>query len=484
MAILFITPARNLSATTTPLTHDRLALQLNGAWKTAKQKNILRAQPSFSAAGGIILQPAVQSGIGTAPAFVEAVANRFEQGRRVVKKFPAQPRTGVTKSGVGFAFQTRVSRGVGNDVWFSAYYAFSAGAAFQTVIVLGKTEQVFQRLIKELAPPLDDIQIQLAKQNAGRGVALRKSYGFFNYKARLPAHWQSADGPVANVAQFTLKLKRQAYLAEPFQAAIELQLSRPNSPVAALTRFLESRVLWNYRGSYSSRTKLKLLHASDGRLPNGLSYVHVVLEKPIYLKDDDGYRKAGVLVYGPDCSILLGSAVQIDDYSRRFKTAQMDADLKSWGGVVTELFAVAGSLTFANDQIKRNPQLEQRLKSKKALRYQKEVSASSSAISFFSSTKVHWDFAGDGSVQYAVDRHRSFNAYDYNEIGRPDFSSGYLEGNAASGDARAQFSVWRNQKAKAEYIVVRYPSGLATFHPVVFTGNQFTIDGFRDGCCR
>ncbi|MEQ9363214.1 MAG: hypothetical protein RIF32_03170, partial [Leptospirales bacterium] len=479
-----LAPLRPITAQQTALNHDRLALEVKGEWQSALQNKVLRAQPPFSSAGGIIVQPAVYFEAGTAPAFIDATADRFEQGRRIAKRFPDAPQTGVTQSGVGFAFQTRVSRGSGKDIWYTAYYAFAAGGAFQTVIVLGKTEEVFQRLMQELAPALDGIQVKLAPQNPGSGVKLRNAHAFFNYSAQIPARWKSDKGPVANLAQFEVSLKRQAYLAEPFQAAVELQLSRPNSPVAAIVRFLESRVLWNFRGGYSSRTKLKFVNISDGRLPNGLQYVYVVLEKPIKYKDDDSYRKAGILVYGPDCSVLLGSAVQIDNYSRRFKNAQMNADLQAWSGVVSELFAVAGSLQFANREIARAPQTEARLKSKKTLRYSKDVSGQNSKISFFSSTKVEWDFGADGSVRYAVDRHRSFNAYDYDEIGRPDFSSGYMGGSGGGGDGVAQFSVYSSEKTQAEYIVVRYPSGLVTFHPLDFQKNQLTIDGFRDGCCR
>ncbi len=482
--MLLAAPAREVQAKKTPLNHDRLSLELNGEWQSAKQNKILRAQPPFSSAGGIIMQPAALFGDGTAPAFVQAAANRFEKGRRVAKRFPDTPQAGVTKSGVGFAFQTRVSRGAGKDVWYTAYYAFSAGAAYQTVIVLGKNEAVFQRLMKELAPALDGIQLSLEARDPGKGVRLSKQHSFFNYSARVPANWKPEQGAVANLAQFEIAQKRQAYLAKPFQTAIELQLSRPNSPVAALVRFLESRVLWNYRGSYSSRTKLQLVNINDGRLPNGMDFVSVVIEKPIKYKDDDSYRKAGILVYGPDCSVLLGSAIQIDNYSRRFKNAEMNADIKTWSGLVTGLFAVAGSLSFQNQNIARSTATEARLKAKKSLRYNKERSAHTSEISFFSSTKVAWDFAQSGAVRYSMDRHRSFNAYDYDEIGRPDFSSGYMEGEQGSRDAPAQFSVYRHKKTQREHIVVRYPSGLVTFHPVSFAGNRLTIDGFQDGCCR
>ncbi|MCR9141034.1 MAG: hypothetical protein NXI24_02095 [bacterium] len=485
LAFVSTTPPRPVHAQdSSTLSHDRLALKVPGVWQTAKQNKVLRAQPPFTKAGGLILQPAAQFGASTAPAAAAAIAKRFEKGRRVVKKFPDAPQTGVTKSGAGFAFQSRVSRGVGQDVWYTAYYTFSAGGSFQTVIVLAKEQNAFKQLMKELAPALDTIEVRLEERNPGRGVSLSKNHAFFNYTAKLPARWRPDEGAVANLSQFEIALKRQAYLAEPFQAAVELQLSRPNSPVAALVRFLESRVLWNYRGSYSSRTSLKFLSIGDGRLPNGLHYVSVVIEKPIKYKDDDAYRKAGILVYGPDCSVLLGSAIQIDNYSRRFKNAKMNADIKAWSGVVSDLHAVAGSLQFANQNISRMAGTEARLKSKKRFRYQKEKSASNSQISFFSSTKVAWDFGADGSVRYDIDRHRSFNAYEYDEIGRPDFSSGYMEGSQGSQGEPAKFGVYSNRNSNKEYIVVRYPSGLATFHPVQFQGQQLTIDGFKDGCCR
>ncbi len=45
--------AQPSSNPTTPLTHDRLSLQLPGKWQTAKSQQIVRAQPAFTDAGGI-----------------------------------------------------------------------------------------------------------------------------------------------------------------------------------------------------------------------------------------------------------------------------------------------------------------------------------------------------------------------------------------------------------------------------------------------
>ena len=471
----------------TSLDFSRLRLEAPGKWQVARSEQMLRAQPPFSDQGGIILQPATAFGFGAAHEVALAVANRFEKGRRILKSFPKTPRTGLSKSGAAFAFLSRLSQGKNEqDRWYTAYYTFSTGAQFQTLIVLGRNAKVFDQLVRELATPLDQIEVSWPETNPGKGVRLARDFSFFHYKTQLPGHWQADEGPVANLAQFKLGIERKAFLAEPFQAAMDLQLMQPPSPIVALVHFLENRVLWNFRGSYSSQTKLQLLNASDGRLPNGLRYVSVLIEKPIKYKDNDAYRTAGLLVYAPGNagSILLGTALPIDNYSRRFKNAEMNADIRAWGQAIQELYAVAAQLSFDETAVARDLDAENLLKKQARFRYAREISASSGDVSFFSSTKVHWDFAGDGGVQYSIDRHRSFNAYDFDSLGRPDHSAGYFTGVAGSDQNGAQFSVWQNPARQARYIIVRYPSGLSTFHPVSFAEGGLRIDGFVHGCCR
>ncbi len=469
------------------ITHDRLRAELPGNWKTAvdSKGNVLRAQPDFAPNAGLIFGASQEYLNGTAPLSLTSAAQKLESGRTLLKAFPPQPQSGLTKSGYGYAFQSRISRGKNaKDVWYAAYYTFPAGARFQTIVALARSNADFQKIVEQVSPALDaSVQVELPRAIVPKVAGVRGSVKFFNFSIELPADWRIAEQVFAHQLRYTSPVKRQMFAVDPFPVVMELQTSRPVDPQAALASFLLRRAVWNYRGSYSSSVQPQIVAASDGRLSNGLDFVSLVIDRGYKYKDDDSYRSAGYLVYGPGYSLLIGTSIQFDDYSRNFKPKETRADFQKWSELFESLPAHLATLQFNNDAVQRREDVEKWLREKKTFRYRSETSASSGDVSFYASTDVQWDFGADNSVRYDMERERGFNALDFDSIGRPDYSSGYLSGDAGTKNRPAVFSVWQGPGDEA-YIVVTYPSGLSTFHTLQIAGNAFQIDGYRDGCCR
>lgn len=392
------------------------------------------------------------------------------------------PRFTISKTGVPVLMQARITRGPKGDGLISLHYVWTVGARFQHAAILAFDEAAF----KEWGPRVDDAfqqaQVTLARKTPPAWKEETQLLKFFSYSFRYPRSWQRKDAPLASAAVFDLPVVRRGALTAgyPFQVVAELQARKPHAPQAALVDFLERRAPWNFRAHTFHKDKARVVGGTDGVLPGGLTFVSVVVELTP-TRGYDGYRKGGFVISGPGYSVLLGTAFHMDHYNRTYKPTEYRADLASWQQSFESLASALTTVSFEPDRVNRNESLERELGRRRTLRYNREVSISGGSASFFSSTKVEWDFGTDGTARYNIDRFRTFTAYDYDRIGRPDFSSGYGTEVRGTRDNRALFRVWNSPES--DYLILYHSSGITTFHTLRMEPH-FEIDGHRDGCCR
>ncbi len=406
----------------------------------------------------------------------------MEKGRTLVKAEPPEPHFTFSKTGIPVLMQARITRGAKGDALIAMHYVWTVGARFQHTAILAFDEKAMKEWGPGVNAAFQQAEITLPKRTPSAWKEETQLFRFFNYSFRHPRSWQRKDAPLASAAAFDLPVARRGALTAgyPFQVVAELQARRPHAPQAALVDFLERRAPWNFRAQTYGKDRVRVVGTTDGVLPNGLTFVSVVIERTP-TRGYDGYRKGGFVISGPGYSVLLGTAFHMDHYNRTYKPTEYRADLAAWQDSFEALSSALATVSLAPDRVSRNEPGEKELVRRRSLRYNREVSISGGSASFFSSTKVEWDFGTDSTARYNIDRFRTFTAYDYDRIGRPDFSSGYGTEYRGTRDNRAFFRVWNSPEGN--YLVLYHSSGITTFHTLRLDPH-FEIDGYRDGCCR
>ena len=464
----------------TQIKFQRLSFQVPGTWSTRNQGKVLIASNSQFPGALIMVTEPSELRTWTIRGFLEhgMLSMERQEGRSLLKAFPPQVAEGHTKAGDGFAFQTRVTRDSKGSVRYAAYYAFSAGARFQTVILLTDQSEKLQTLIKSLGPALDNIDISMPATAVQPSSGVEHS--FFNYSLRQPSHWRKEESPYANLAVYSpVRLPGSDYVfgaTNQFIVEYELQPGRPVSPVAALASFLSDRSSTYYKSWNYPEDALRIARIDEMQLANGIRIVGLALVQT----NDDRFYLGAWLVSGPGYTLIIGSGFKLFRYDliKRGSTAAIEN--KAWYAFYGSLPSIAASVQWDNERISRNSKAENALIHQKSFRYYREASISGSGISVFSSNRVEWDFLSKNRVRYKMDKFSSFNSYEYNPAtNNQDSSSGFLTQKDQGGENL--FQVWKS--GGQEFIVVIRPAGVATFHRLTLTPH-FSIDGFRNGCCR
>ncbi|MCB1173347.1 MAG: hypothetical protein KDK39_07280 [Leptospiraceae bacterium] len=486
-----VLPARPTTGSDNPvnargLAHSfgRIQLQLTGNWQSqSSQTTMVLRSPDFPLSQIMIVEPARPATWSISGYLSQGIAGMEKAGgQQPLRSWPAQPREGFTQKGYGFAFQARITRNSQGQILYNSYYALSAGAVYQAVVVQNKNQQEFEALIKLVGSAVDGAAIQIP---AGPGVQTQRgqAFSFFNYDAVIPANWKREEGAMANQAIFRVaNLPGSQYVfgkTNNFIAEMELQPARPVSPVFALQNYLIQRSHL-YKKYYDSgrlqKYNPKVAGIYEGRLPNGMQYTGLYLHQD----SDDRFYLGAWLLSGPQMSLIVASGFKFFRYDLIKRNSKAALDHQHWLRYLGSLPAVLASVRWQDSRIRRDANAEKFLAQKKTLRYHRERSIVSGDISFASSNTVKWDFLPQGQVKLFIDKFRSFNVYEFNHnTGQNDWSAGYLTNNVDT--KNNTYQVWR--APEASYIVVMRPAGIASFH-VLNSQSPLTIDGFRDGCCR
>lgn len=465
---------------TTKLSYERLTVEIPGRWNTKPEGKTLTATNPGIANTLIMISEPSDLRTWTARGYLENGINGMEkqQGQRLVKAFPDTVAEGLTKEGLGFAFQSRVTRDARGVNRFSAYYAFSVGGRFQAFILITDRAETMQTLLKAFSPAFEQVQTRAPVKNVRSWSGVTAS--FFNYSVQLPAEWKIGESPYANLAVYHPgRLPGSKYVFDDsngFVVEIELQPGNPVSPVAALSSFLSKRSTTGYKSWTRAENALRIERIDELQLPDGRQLIGLALRQD----HDDRFYLGAWMVRGPGYSLILSGGFKLFRYDLIKRGSTAATEHKAWHAFYESLAGLAASVRWDNRGVRRNESAENYLKNQKRFRYHRESFISGDTISVVSSNMVEWDFYSDNRVNFKMDKFTSFNSYDFNpNQNRNDWSSGYLTQEKQGKDST--FQVW-NAKGK-DYIVVMRPAGVATFHPLTTTP-AFTIDGFRNGCCR
>ena len=465
---------RTRSVEQSTIEFQRLRFSLPGNWAGNPAESTLTiTSPEYAGSAITIVEPSDER-TWTAVQFLLNGITGMERGRQTLRVYPERPQQGVTASGAGYVFQSRVSRDQQGRLRYTAYYAFSTGSRFQAVIAMAETAPAFQQVIPALGQSLNNVRVSVPQ--AGTQASTGPELGFFAYRLRhLPDRWTVEESPFANMMVLQcIRLPGRADAVgsvSEFRVIYELQPNVPVSPLAALQNFLIGRAplaMANLELNPARITKI-----AEGTLNNGLQYTGLALEQD----NDDRFYLAAWMIQGPGYSLIIGTGLKYFRYDMIRRNSTFAQDQQLWYRHFNNLLSVAESVQWEPGGVERDQNLERWLLSQRQFRYHRESSIVGSDISFFSSNKRFWDFLPGNEVRYEIDHFRSFNSFDVTPTGLPDYSSGYLT-NAGSTD-NARFVVVR--QAGQNYILVNHPNGLYTFHP--FVQQPFTIDGFRHGCC-
>ncbi|MCB1305661.1 MAG: hypothetical protein KDK37_15340 [Leptospiraceae bacterium] len=456
----------------------RLSFTLPGAWKSTPQGKLLLLQSTeFPGALMMMAQPS-DLRTWTIRGYLENGIQGMEkqEGRRLIKAFPVSVAEGMTQSGHGFAFQTRVTTNSKKSMRYAAYYAFTTGARFQTIIVMATSAEQLKALLAGPCKAFDDVSVHLDTVTVQRykGAA----HSFFNYSLQQPGHWKREDSPYSNLSVFrSYNLPGSNYVfgnANRFVIEYELQPGKAVSPVAALESYLTKRSTLYYKGWTRPQDAPTIARIDELQLEDGSIVTGLALQQT----NDDRFYLGAWMVSGPGYSLIVASGFKLFRYDliKRNSTAQIEHN--AWYEFYKNLLQIVASVEW-NSNVVRKPDAEQALIANRQFRFNRERILSGDSISVFSSNQISWDFFEGNRVQYKMDKFTSFNDYDVNpSTGTPDTSSGFLTREGKGKDAT--FQVW--QSAKTLYILVMHPAGIATFHPL--TLSPFTIDGFQNGCCQ
>lgn len=481
LLILFaaiLSPSGTLVAETT-INFHRLSFQLPGDWQLRNQGKILTASRASQPGTLIMITEPSDLRTWTIRGFLEngMVSMERQEQRKLVKAFPEQVAEGLTKRGTGFAFQGRVTRDAKGAIRYAAYYAFAAGARFQTVIIFADSPTRLEGIIKLFGPAFDELKVSFSPTSVRPASGTR--HGFFNYTLQHPAHWKQVESPYANLSVYSpRKLPGSDYVfgdTNNFVVEYELQPGNPVSPVAALASYLSNRSTTYYKSWSSAEDALRITRIDEIQLPDGRQLVGLALVQT----NDDRFYLGAWMISGPGYSLIIASGFKLFRYDliKRGSTAAIEN--RAWYNFYDSLPSIASTVNWDNSMIQRSESSEKFLLGQGSLRYHREANISGSGISVFSSNRVQWDFLKNNRVRYKMDKFSSFNSYEYNPAtNQQDTSSGYLTRKDQAGENI--FQVWKS--SAEEYIIVIRPAGVATFHRL--TTSPFTIDGFRHGCCR
>lgn len=467
-------------AGSTRLSYHRLSLDLPGTWKTREQGKILQAiNPEMP---GTLLMVSEPSDLRTwtARGYLENGIKGMEaqEKRTVLKVFPNTVVEGLTGGGTGFAFQTRITRGQDGSVRYSAYYAFATGARFQALIIIASRAEDLQALLKAFGPAFDRLKVNLpaTELSAQNG----KPHGFFNYRLIQPAHWKAVDSPYANLAVYSPGvLPGSSYVfgrSNEFVVEYELQPGNPVSPVAALSSYLSKRSTTAYKSWTRPEDALRIARIDELQLPDGRIIVGLALQQD----NDDRFYLGAWMIPGPDYSLIIAAGFKLFRYDLIKRGSTAAVEHRAWHSFYESLPRIAATVRWNNEGLRRNRAAEAFLLQKKSFRYRREASISGASISVYTSNRIDWNFSSGNRVNFKIDKFSSFDSYDFNaNRNADDWSSGYLT--RENQGEESTFEVWNS--GGVDYLIVMRPAGVATFHPIT-AGPNFTIDGFKDGCCR
>ena len=479
-----------LFARSTTVNHGLLKVDLPGAWKIRKGATLTAVSRSHPSSQVLFVSPAPAT--ISADAYLRKGVQGFEKNRKILKTFPARPRSGKTRGGTPFTFWGITSKGAGG-VRYSAFYAFKIGSQFQTVILLSGDQAGFNALMKPLGDALDRLVASAPASGATNATAASNSagassgpirpirgraYAYYDHVLKAPASWKPKKGRIGGERIFVAGARASGFKTQggkgEITIGVEIQPVGATDPAAALRSYLYNRAEVGMRRLRPAKLRWKTYANRQGQLSSG-QYAGFVME---YSKDHR-FLFAGVALVRPDrqSTLLIGSALKINEYDNKYKAANMQSDRNQWMRWYEQLLGMAASVRWTNVP-GRDQGRESWLAQKGALRYNKSSSVNSGSTSALFSTKADWKFGGDGSVKYDIERYRSFVDNSFDLYGRPDFSSGYA-GNE-SGGRTARYQVRR--QGRQYYLAVRYPSGAASLHNLSLS--PFAIDGYRDGCCR
>ena len=472
IVILFGAPS---AAFATEISQGNMRLTLPGNWELRPGAAILTAVSQTHPNTVVLVSVPTEMTAEHIVAYLNRGINGMEQERQVVRRFPEQPQAGFTASGHGFAFQSVASRGVQGDGRYAAYFTFSVGARFQTVILLSADQSAYQTVMRQLSPNLENIRFELPEP-APTPNTTGTRYRFFNYSMFHPTDWEHDDTPYANqVAFWPEHMNGFDGIARYFRFAAELQAQNSVSMLASLKGFLINRggfKLESFRRDHPEDDEFpKVYRTFEGRLSDGRIYAGLIMWQNL---DDGQYLAGGVIVNGPNCSLVIGAGIVLDILSQRPREQG-----QAYTTYVTrELPRVLAGVRFDNSRIQRRESIEQWLIQKRTLRHFSESSSNLDDYSafYYGSNRVEWDFFPENRASFNVERRSSFFIDSSFGWGDPSWGSGYLTNNA--GGDRAIFAVYGD--GQTDYIIMHHPHGVSTFHPVVI-GERFSIDGFRDG---
>ncbi|MCB1171532.1 MAG: hypothetical protein KDK25_14395 [Leptospiraceae bacterium] len=464
----------------TRISFHRLTLNLPGTWKSREQGKILQAiNPQMPGTLLMISEPS-DLRTWTARGYLENGIKGMEsqEKRSVMKVFPDSVAEGLTASGTGFAFQTRVTKGQDGSVRYTAYYAFAAGARFQAFIIIASRAEDLQILLKAFSPSFDKLDVRLPEVAVSPQNG--KQHGFFNYRLIQPSHWRPEESPYANLSVYSpVSLPGSSYVfgnSNDFVVEYELQPGNPVSPVAALSSYLSKRSTTAYKSWTRPEDALRIARIDEMQLSDGRIIVGLALQQD----NDDRFYLGAWMIPGPGYSLIIAAGFKLFRYDLIKRGSTAAVEHKAWHAFYESLPRIAATVRWRNDNLKRNPAAEGFLLQKKRFRYLRQASISGSSISVYTSNRIEWDFHPGNRVNFKIDKFSSFDSYDFNpNRNAQDLSSGYLTRENQGKDST--FQVWSS--GGADYLIVMRPAGVATFHPLT-TGAHFTIDGFQDGCCR
>lgn len=458
----------------------RLKLKLPGSWQTKMtDKALLMESRDYTNTGLIITSPSDMRTWDVSGYLASGIQGmQKSENRTVVKVFPESIVQGFTKNGTGFAFQSRITKNTSNRFRYSAYYAFSTGARYQAVILMTDTAEKLSAVMKLLTSSFDSVGVKLPEKRIS--TYTDAEYKFFNFSWKQPATWKRKESPYTNLTVFEPRnLPGSKYtfgISNPFHVEVELQPARAVSPVAAIQSFLTKRSTHQYRSWRNNKDALKVAAITEVQLPDGRILTGLALQQT----NDDRYYLGGWLLNGPGYSVIVSAGFKLHRYDliKRGSTAQTEHKA-FYNFFNSELPRIAASVKWISGA-RRNTGAEQSLLNRKFFSYRRESVISGSSISVFSSNKIDWQFFSDRRAKYKIDKFTSFNDYEYNPAtGTNDVSSGYLTAN--QDDPHSRFEVW--DSSTGTYIILKRPGGVATFHALTLSP-AFTIDGYRNGCCR
>ncbi|MCB1318628.1 MAG: hypothetical protein KDK34_00160 [Leptospiraceae bacterium] len=464
----------------TDIQFKRLAVTLPGNWQAQEQAEIMTARTNQLPNSALLFVGPSDLRTWTITGYLEHGIQGMErqENRQLVKAFPEKVREGLTPEGVGFAFQSRVTRGAQNDVRYSAFYAFATGARFQTIVAMSGNPDEFKILLSELGTAFNQIAVRLdtRRVNPSTGV----THSFFNYSLKQPADWKRVDPPYANLSVYQVpRLPGSNYVfgdTNHFVVEYELQPGVPVSPIAALESFLTKRSTLYYKSWHSEEDALRIAGITEMQLSDGRTLTGLALQQT----NDDRFYLGAWMLSGPGYSLIIASGFKLFRYDLIKRNSTAAVEHQAWYAFYNNLPSLAASVSWDNRNLRRNEQAEATLLQQRQFRYHRETNITGSSISVFSSNRISWNFLPENRVEYEMDKFSSFNDYEFNaNTGQIDTSSGYLTGEQQGRDSI--FQVWN--KDGRDYIVVIRPAGVATFHPLTLRP-QFTIDGFQHGCCR